>query len=92
MAIMIIDCDTCEVRNKACGECIVSFMNVPLRESMAPYDPHREVVMDADQRAAVDALIAGGLVPPLRLVQSSAPATPDVPLRSGPHGAPRLVG
>lgn len=83
VATMIIDCDTCEVRNKACGECIVSFLNVPVRESVATYEPVREVVMDADQRAAVDALVAGGLVPPLRLVREAGPAEPLDRRRSG---------
>ncbi|MFW7415296.1 hypothetical protein [Demequina sp. SO4-18] len=58
---MIIDCDSCEVRGKACGDCVVSFLTIPVREP-------QPVEMDDDQAAAVDALVEGGLVPPLRLV------------------------
>ncbi len=61
---MIIDCDTCEVRGKECGDCVVSFLTIPVR------DGQRDVVeMDDSQAAAVSALSAGGLVPPLRLVR-----------------------
>lgn len=77
---MIIDCDTCEVRGKACGDCVVSFLTIPVRPgatepavragaaeltvraALAP------VTMDDDQAAAVQALVEGGLVPPLRRV------------------------
>ncbi len=58
---MIIDCDSCEVRGKACGDCVVSFLTIPVRQ---PEPVH----MDDDQAAAVDAMVQGGLVPPLRLV------------------------
>ena len=60
---MIIDCDTCEVRGKECGDCVVSFLTIPVRPGA------REVAMDDDQAAAVEALSQGGLVPPLRLVR-----------------------
>lgn len=60
---MIIDCDTCDVRGKACGDCVVSFLTIPVRQP-------EPVEMDDDQAAAVDALVQGGLVPPLRLVRS----------------------
>ncbi|WP_084622502.1 hypothetical protein [Demequina oxidasica] len=72
---MIIDCDTCEVRDKACGDCVVSFLTIPVRAgASASHDTHG-VRMDADQEAAVEALVAGGLVPPLRLVHSAEPRT-----------------
>lgn len=64
VGVMIIDCDTCEVRGKACGDCVVSFLTIPVRQP-------QPVEMDDDQAAAVDALVEGGLVPPLRLVRSS---------------------
>ncbi|WP_084103491.1 hypothetical protein [Demequina sp. NBRC 110056] len=63
---MIIDCDSCEVRGKACGDCVVSFLTIPVRQP-------EPVEMDDDQAAAVDALVQGGLVPPLRLVSSERP-------------------
>ncbi len=54
---MIIDCDTCEVRNVACGDCVVSaLLGGPPGE------------LDDSETAALDALAGSGLVPPLRLV------------------------
>ena len=60
---MIIDCDTCEVRGKACADCFVSFLTIGVR----PADP--VVELDSEFTAAVAALTEGGLVPPLRLVE-----------------------
>jgi hypothetical protein len=62
---MIIDCDTCEVRGKACTDCVVTFLAIPVRTQR----PAR-VEFDDDQASAVAALSAGGLVPPLRLVSN----------------------
>lgn len=73
MSLMIIDCDTCEVRDKACGDCVVSFLTIPVRAEATRPPYATRVVMDEDQEAAVAALVAGGLVPPLRLVQGSGP-------------------
>jgi hypothetical protein len=63
---MLIDCDTCEVRGKACGDCVVSFLTIPVRVGQPTH-----VELDDDQAAAVGALVAGGLVPPLRLVSGT---------------------
>lgn len=59
---MIIDCDTCEVRGKACADCVVTFLTIGVR----PADPIVE--LDSEVTAAMRALADGGLVPPLRLV------------------------
>lgn len=56
---MIIDCDTCEVRGLACGDCVVSVLLGA---------PPSGVEIDESERAALDALAGSGLVPPLRLV------------------------
>lgn len=61
VSFMIIDCDTCEVRGAACGDCVVTFFTIGMR-------PAEPVQMDDDQAAAVAALANAGLVPPLRLV------------------------
>ena len=53
-----IDCDTCVVRGLACHDCVVSVL----------LGPPRELTFDEEERRALDALAAGGLVPPLRLV------------------------
>lgn len=60
VAVMLIDCDTCEVRGRECGDCVVSFLTIPVRD---------QVEVDADTERAMHALADGGLVPPLRLVR-----------------------
>ena len=65
---MTIDCDTCEVRGLACGDCVVSVLLGA---------PPTGVEIDETERAALDALAGSGLVPPLRLVPGSpAPEAP----------------
>lgn len=56
---MIIDCETCRVREVACADCVVTVL---LGRSGTSVD------LDEDEHRAVDALAGGGLVPPLRLV------------------------
>ncbi|MDT4973075.1 MAG: hypothetical protein QOG22_3218 [Pseudonocardiales bacterium] len=57
---MLIDCDTCSVRGRACRDCVVTII---LNISARP------VELDETEQHAVGALAAGGLVPPLRLVR-----------------------
>ncbi len=54
-----IDCDTCVVRGLSCHDCVVTVL----------LGPPPELTIDDDERRALDALAAGGLVPPLRLVE-----------------------
>jgi hypothetical protein len=54
-----IDCDTCVVRGLACHDCVVTVL----------LGPPPELMIDDDERRALDVLADGGLVPPLRLVQ-----------------------
>lgn len=63
---MLIDCDTCTARPRACGDCIVThLLSVgPVRDTATP-DPTE---LTESEVAAVAVLSAGGLVPPLRLV------------------------
>lgn len=56
---MIIDCDSCEARGLACGDCVVTALLGA---------PPAGVQLDEGERAAIDALAGSGLVPPLRLV------------------------
>ena len=58
-----IDCDTCVVRGLACHDCVVTVL----------LGPPPELEFDDEEKRALDALAAGGLVPPLRLVQSVDP-------------------
>ncbi len=53
-----IDCDTCLVRGLACHDCVVTVL----------LGPPPELTLGDEECAALDALAAGGLVPPLRLV------------------------
>ena len=54
-----IDCDTCVVRGLACHDCVVTVL----------LGPPPELTIDDDELRALDVLAAGGLVPPLRLVE-----------------------
>jgi hypothetical protein len=56
---VIIDCDSCEVRGLACGDCVVTALLGA---------PPSGVELDEAERSALDALADSGLVPPLRLV------------------------
>ena len=56
---MLIDCDTCAVRDLHCGECV---MSVLLQLESGVYE------VDEAEGRALEALAEGGLVPPLRLV------------------------
>lgn len=53
-----IDCDTCVVRGPACHDCVVTVV----------LGPPAELTFEDDEHRALDALAAGGLVPPLRMV------------------------
>lgn len=55
-----IDCDTCLVRGLACHDCVVTVL----------LGPPPELTFDDEERRAIDLLAAGGLVPPLRLVEA----------------------
>jgi hypothetical protein len=71
---MLIDCDTCVARGRECGDCVVS---VFLQISPARPEPQPPAVrLDDQEQAAVEALAAAGLVPPLRLVTPVASEHP----------------
>jgi hypothetical protein len=59
---MHIDCDTCEVRGLACGDCV---MTVLLGS------PPGGVELDDAEQAAIGALAESGMVPPLRLQRAT---------------------
>jgi len=63
---VLIDCETCVVRDVACADCVVTVL-LDRPESQAP------VVLEDEESAAIGVLAESGLVPPLRLV----PATYD---------------
>ena len=71
---MIIDCGSCAVAGLACGDCVVTvLLGMPevrpagIGEPAAPGVPE----LPEEHVAAVAALAASGLGPPLRLVRGS---------------------
>lgn len=72
MTRLSIDCDQCAVRGLACSDCIVSaLLGVP----------DDDLTFDDAEQAAIGALAASGLVPPLRLVPKSTSTTEPSPTR-----------
>lgn len=61
---MLIDCDTCAVRDINCGDCVVAVLLGPRTGS---------VELDSAEQDALGALASGGLLPPLRLVSTTRP-------------------
>ena len=55
---MVIDCDSCVMRERSCGDCVVTLLLGPINGSIEQH------------RATFDVLADSGLVPPLRLVVS----------------------
>lgn len=76
---MIIECEVCETRPGVHHDCMVAFLTDPARE-------RHPVHMDADQAAAVDAMVKGGLIPPLHLVPPLHEPTPKPQLRPVSRG------
>lgn len=96
---MIVDCDSCEVRGNACGDCVIGvLLGVPGVPARRPDDaapaadgpPGASTVqLDAPERRALDVLADQGLVPRLRLV--AAPRR-RMPGSGDTGGASRDVG
>jgi hypothetical protein len=60
---MRVDCDFCQVRGpSACGDCVVTVLLG---------SPPDGVLLDPEEQQAIEALAAGGLIPPLRLVRGA---------------------
>ncbi|HVM26395.1 MAG TPA: hypothetical protein VM433_01830 [Mycobacteriales bacterium] len=80
---MLIDCDSCAVRDLQCGDCVVPVL---LGGSAVAADGPLQ--MDDGERRALDVLADSGLVPRLRLVPTELPAelrpesSRSVPMRS----------
>jgi hypothetical protein len=55
---VFIDCDSCEVRGRACGDCVITVLLGA---------PPEGVHLDVAEVSALDVLAGSGLVPPLRL-------------------------
>jgi hypothetical protein len=72
---MLIDCDSCTGRGRACGDCVVSvFLGTPALPGVpigawGPGEPGQQVDLDASEAQALAVLAEAGLVPPLRHVR-----------------------
>ncbi len=58
-----IDCDSCVVRGLSCHDCVVTVL-------LGPPPELADLMIDDEERRALDVLAESGLVPPLRLVTS----------------------
>lgn len=65
VAPLLIDCDSCQVRGIGCGDCVITVLLG---------GPPDGVILNDEERRAVEVLAAAGLVPPLRLVEPVAVA------------------
>lgn len=65
---MLIDCETCVVRDIACDDCVVGVLLA---------GPDEDATLNSAERAAIGVLARSGLVPPLRLVQDPHAQTTD---------------
>ncbi|WP_020621586.1 hypothetical protein [Pseudonocardia sp. EV170527-09] len=93
---MIVDCDRCEVRGAACGDCVIGvLLEVPEDDRPIPYLPvdlpagsvdtsvataGAPVEFAEPERRALQVLAEGGLIPHLRLVEPGAPARTTLPM------------
>lgn len=72
---MIIDCDSCEVRGTACGDCVIGVLvGTPEIDRPVPYlpvDMPEPLYLAEPERRALEVLADQGLIPRLRLVQAS---------------------
>jgi hypothetical protein len=66
---LVIDCDSCQMRDITCGDCVISFLIGP------PQPRSSQVTLEESEAQAIAALAGGGLVPPLRVVPP--PVTTD---------------
>jgi hypothetical protein len=88
---VIIDCERCEVRDIACGDCVVGVLlgmpgvpsrDVPVTAVVSGPSGAAEVQLDAAERRALEVLADQGLIPRLRLVRGvprPAPGRSAVP-------------
>jgi hypothetical protein len=65
VAFMIIDCDSCIMRDIACKDCVVSVLiSAPNNESHEPSE------LGLEEARVIDLLSSRGMIPPLRYAQN----------------------
>ncbi len=69
MTSIVVDCDRCQARGPACGDCVIS--------ALLGAPPSAQPTLDAEERRVLGLFAASGLLPPLRLV---TPVTPRPPI------------
>jgi hypothetical protein len=77
---VLIDCDTCQVRGPACGDCVVTVLLGPHGEARSSPEGWE---LDGAERAAIAVLADSGLVPPLRLIPGKSTHR-DENVKTGP--------
>lgn len=88
---MLIDCDTCVVRDVACGDCVVGVLlgtpSVP--GARGPREPGGPLPLEFGpvERRALEVLADHGLIPRLRLVDPPAAGDGRGTGRPGPRRA-----
>ncbi|MEY4348602.1 MAG: hypothetical protein RIS43_1021 [Actinomycetota bacterium] len=64
---MKIDCDTCAVKDIACGDCVVNlFLSLPAQEM----DVNEREDLTLSETRALDVMARSGLIPRLQLVKN----------------------
>ena len=75
ISAMIIDCDSCIVREIACHDCVVSVILSSSAKSKDSIDSGEAAnSIDDDEKAALALLSSRGMVPPLRFSENSQSA------------------
>ena len=65
VALMIIDCDSCIMRDIACKDCVVSVLiSAPNNKSHEPSE------LGLEEARVIDLLSSRGMIPPLRYAQN----------------------
>jgi hypothetical protein len=67
---VLVDCDRCSIRGSGCPDCVVTFLLG---------SPPDDVLLDAEEKRALDVLASAGLVPPLRMAQALDSPRDDPP-------------
>ena len=67
VTFMIIDCDSCIMRDIACKDCVVSVLiSAPINPALEPPE------LGLEEARVIDLLSSRGMIPPLRYAQSGA--------------------
>ncbi|MFC4555865.1 hypothetical protein [Georgenia faecalis] len=70
---MMIDCNSCTMRDIACDDCVVTFLTIPVGPPASARGSLRAVPtpeLGEDEQTAIAVLADSGLVPPLRMVRA----------------------